>query len=114
PAWGGGAAHRRRWAPAGGAPGAPRRERYGREAGLGPNEFRPVGPARRLVVPRGAVRRWLRPGRLSARRDEDGHHLIGADADGLRRLRELHQLAPARATRARPAGVEEPPPPAAS
>src|SRR5262249_12895733 len=52
--------------------GLPRRERYGGQAGLGPDEFRPMGLSRRLGVSRDTVQRWLRSGWLSVRPDEDG------------------------------------------
>jgi hypothetical protein len=72
--------------------GLTRRARHGRLAGRGPNEYRPASLARRLGICRDTVRRWLRAGWLNARRDADGHHIIWADADELRRLRQLHQL----------------------
>lgn len=72
--------------------GLARRQRHGSTAGLGPDEYRPMGLARRLGISRDTVRRWLRAGWLSLRRDEDGHHVIWADAGELRRLRELHAL----------------------
>jgi hypothetical protein len=72
--------------------GLPRRERYGSQAGLGPDEFRPVGLSRRLGMSRGRIDRWLRSGYLNVRRDEDGHAIIWADADELKRLWELGRL----------------------
>ena len=42
---------------------------------------------------RDTVRRWLRAGWLTSRRDAEGHHVIWADASELRRLRELHRPA---------------------
>jgi hypothetical protein len=72
--------------------GMARRQRHGSTAGLGPDEYRPMGLARRLGISRDTVRRWLRAGWLNLRRDEDGHHVIWADAGELRRLRELHAL----------------------
>jgi DNA invertase Pin-like site-specific DNA recombinase len=72
--------------------GLARRQRHGSTAGLGPNEYRPMGLARRLGISRDTVRRWLRAGWLNLRRDEDGHHVIWADASELRRLCELHAL----------------------
>ena len=72
--------------------GLARRQRHGSTAGLGPDEYRPMGLARRLGISRDTVRRWLRAGWLNLRRDEDGHHVIWADAGELRRLRELHAL----------------------
>jgi hypothetical protein len=78
--------------------GLPRREHYGGQTGLGPDEFRPVGLARRLGVSRDRIGHWLRSGYLSVRRDEDGHAIIWADADELKRLRELGRLFRARVT----------------
>src|SRR5262245_20547202 len=78
--------------------GLPRRERYGGQAELGPDEFRPMGLARRLGVSRGGIGRWLRSGYLNVRRDEDGHAITWADADELKRLRELGRLFRAGAT----------------
>jgi hypothetical protein len=72
--------------------GLERRPRHGSAAGLGRDEYRPMGLARRLGLSRDTVRRWLRAGWLTARRDAEGHHVIWADASELRRLRELHRL----------------------
>jgi DNA invertase Pin-like site-specific DNA recombinase len=72
--------------------GLGRRERHGSPAGLGHDEFRPMGLARRLGMSRDTVRRWLRADWLTVRRDAEGHHVIWADASELRRLRELHRL----------------------
>jgi DNA invertase Pin-like site-specific DNA recombinase len=72
--------------------GLERRERHGSPAGLGRDEFRPMGLARRLGMSRDTVRRWLRAGWLTVRRDAEDHHVIWADASELRRLRELHRL----------------------
>ena len=41
--------------------GLERREPHGSPAGLGRDEYRPVGLARRLGISRDTVRRWLRP-----------------------------------------------------
>jgi hypothetical protein len=81
--------------------GVPRRSRYGSQAGLEADEFRPMGLARRLGVSRDRVRRWLRSGYLSVRKDEDGHAIIRADAVELRRLRELARHPRAGASQAR-------------
>jgi hypothetical protein len=75
----------------------PRCQCYGSSVGLGADEFRPAGLARRLGVSRDRVRRWLRSGYLNVRRDEDGHAIVWADADELRRLRELGRLFRAKA-----------------
>jgi len=69
-----------------------RRQPHGSHVGLCRDEYRPTGLARRLEISRETVRRWLRAGWLTARRDAEGHHVIWADASELRRLRELHQL----------------------
>ena len=63
--------------------GLARRERYGSLCGLGKNEYRPMGLARKLGVSRDTVRRWLRAGWLTVRRDTEGHHVIWADAADL-------------------------------
>jgi hypothetical protein len=73
-------------------PGLLRRQRHGSTTGLGPDEYRPMGLARRLGISRDTVRRWLHAGWLNVRRDDDGNHVIWADASELRRLRELHDL----------------------
>jgi DNA invertase Pin-like site-specific DNA recombinase len=88
--------------------GIRRRPRSGGVAGLGEDEYRTTGLARRLGVTRDAVRRWLRLGWLNARREADGQHVIWADADELRRLRELHGLARNWANRARLAELKKP------
>jgi hypothetical protein len=72
--------------------GLTRRSRHGSEVGLSPDEYRPMGLARRLGVSRDTVRRWLRAGWVNLRRDDDGHHVIWADAEELQRLGELHAL----------------------
>ena len=57
--------------------GLPRRERYGSPASLGPNEFRPMGLARRLGVSRDRVPAMapLRVCNYSERRGRPFHHL---------------------------------------
>src|SRR5690606_29917512 len=55
--------------------GLGRRERHGSPAGLGRDEYRPMGLARRLGMSRDTLRRWLRAGWLTARRDAEGHHV---------------------------------------
>jgi DNA invertase Pin-like site-specific DNA recombinase len=90
--------------------GLARRQRHGSTTGLGPDEYRPMGLARRLGVSRDTVRRWLRAGWLSLRRDEDEHHVIWADADELRRLRELHALPRTWANKKRLAKLKKPKP----
>jgi hypothetical protein len=88
--------------------GIQRRARPGSGSGLGEDEYRPIGLARRLGVSRDAVRRWLRVGWLNASRDADDNHVIWADADELRRLQELHDLARTWANRARLAELKKP------
>ena len=78
--------------------------------GLGRDGYRPTGLARRLGISRYTVRRWLRAGWLNVRRDADGHHVIWADADELRRLRELHQLPRTWANKSRLAELKQPKP----
>ena len=90
--------------------GLARRPRHGSTTGLGPDEFRPMGLARRLGVGRDTVRQWLRAGWLTVRRDEDGHQVIWADADELRRLRELRDLPRTWANRKRLAHLKKPKP----
>ena len=70
--------------------GLPRCPRYGSQIGLGAEEriSSPESGATAENVARSAGR-WLRNGWLSSRRDEDGHHVIWADANELNRLREL-------------------------
>jgi DNA invertase Pin-like site-specific DNA recombinase len=72
--------------------GLTHRARDGSPTGLGPDEYRPMGLARRLGVGRDMVRWWTRAGWVHVRRDEDGHQVIWADADELGRLRALHEL----------------------
>jgi hypothetical protein len=90
--------------------GLVRRPRPGSSAGLGPDEYRPMGLARRLGVSRDTVRRWLRAGWLNARRDADGHHVLWADAGELARLRALYHLPRTWANRARLAKLKKPNP----
>ncbi len=89
--------------------GLARRQRHGSSAGLAPDEYRPMSLARRLGLSRDTVRRWLRAGWLSLRRD-DGHHVIWADAAELRRLRELHDLPRTWANKTRLAKLKKPKP----
>jgi transposase-like protein len=90
--------------------GLARRARHGSGAGLGPDEYRPMGLARQLGISRDTVRRWLRAGWLNVRRDEDGHHVIWAGAGELRRLRELHDLPRTWANKTRLAKLKQPKP----
>jgi len=72
--------------------GLMRRKRHGNAVGLGADEYRPGGLARKLEVKRDTVVRWMRVGWVNVRRDGENHRIIWADADELKRLRELHQL----------------------
>jgi DNA invertase Pin-like site-specific DNA recombinase len=90
--------------------GLPRRERYGTQTGLGPDEFRPMGLSRLLGVPRDTVQAWLRAGWLTVRQDEDGHAIIWADAEELKRLRKLRRLLQAGVKGARLAELKKPKP----
>jgi DNA invertase Pin-like site-specific DNA recombinase len=90
--------------------GLPRREPYGSLTGLGPDEYRPAGLSRRLGVSRDAMQKWLRAGWLSVRRDEDGHAIIWADAEELKRLSRLHRLLQAGAMGPRLAELKKPKP----
>jgi DNA invertase Pin-like site-specific DNA recombinase len=87
-----------------------RRQRHGSRAGLAPDEYRPMELARRLGLSRDTVRRWLRAGWLNVKRDDDGHHVIWADASELRRLRELHGLPRTWANKKRLAKLKKPKP----
>ena len=88
--------------------GLPQRKRHGSKEGLGQDEHRPAGLAKKLRVKRDTVRRWMRAGWLNLRRDDDGHRIIWADADELRRLRALHQLPRTWANKARLAELIKP------
>ena len=90
--------------------GLARRGRDGSVTGLGSDEYRPMGLARRLSISRDTVRRWLRAGWLNLGRDDDGHHVIWADAGELRRLRELHHLPRTWANKTRLAKLKKPRP----
>jgi hypothetical protein len=87
-----------------------RRARHGSAAGLGPDEYRPMGLARRLGISRDTVRRWRRAGWVTARRDEDGHRVIWADASERRRPQELHQLPRTWANKSRLKALKKPKP----
>ena len=88
--------------------GLQRRKRHGSTVGLGPDEYRPAGLARKLGVNRDTVKRWLRVGWVNVRQDDEGHRIIWADADELRRLRELHKLPRTWANKARLANLRKP------
>jgi hypothetical protein len=91
-------------------PGLTRRPPHGSREGLGRDEYRPTGLARRLGISRDTVRRWLRAGWLTVRRDDQGHHIIWADSSELRRLRELHELPRTWANKSRFAELKKPKP----
>jgi DNA invertase Pin-like site-specific DNA recombinase len=88
--------------------GLPQRQRHGSMEDLGKDEYRPAGLAKKLKMKRDTVRRWMRAGWLSLRKDAEGHHIIWADADELRRLRELRQLSRTWANKARLAELIKP------
>ena len=90
--------------------GLARRERHGSRTSLKRDEYRPEGLSRQLGISRDMIRRWLRAGWLTMRRDEDGHHVIWADAPELRRLRELPQLPRTWANKGRLARLQVPKP----
>ncbi len=86
------------------------REPPGSDAGLSANEYRPAGLAQRLGIGRDTIRRWIRVGWVHVRRDENGHHVVWADADELRRLRALHRVPRTWANKARLAKLRTPKP----
>jgi DNA invertase Pin-like site-specific DNA recombinase len=88
--------------------GLTRRARHGSTVGLGQDEYRPVGLARKLGVKRDTVTRWMRVGWLNLRKDDDGHAIIWADADELRRLGQLHRLPRTWANKERLAELQKP------
>jgi hypothetical protein len=85
-----------------------RRQRHGSHEGLGQDEYRPAGLAQKLGVKRDTVKRWMRVGWLNLRKDDDGHAILWADADELRRLHELHRLARTWANKERLAELQKP------
>jgi DNA invertase Pin-like site-specific DNA recombinase len=87
-----------------------RRERHGNATGLGAHEYRPMQLARRLKTSRDTVRSWVRKGWVATRKDADGHQIIWADADELRRLRQLQRLRPSWANLAKLRELREPKP----
>jgi hypothetical protein len=90
--------------------GLGRREPHGSRVGLGRDEYRPGGLADRLGIGRDTVRRWVKVKWVNVRRDENGHAVIWADADELRRLRALHRLPRTWANKARFAELKVPKP----
>src|SRR5207249_4046055 len=72
--------------------GLTERKRPGSTEGLGKDEYRPGGLAKKLGVKRDTVRRWMRVGWVNVHKDDEGHYIIWADADELDRLRQLHRL----------------------
>lgn len=85
-----------------------RRQRHGSTTGLEPEDYRPMGLARCLGIGRETVRRWLSVGWLNVRRDQEGHHLIWADASELHRLGELYDLPRTWANKKRLAKLKKP------
>jgi DNA invertase Pin-like site-specific DNA recombinase len=90
--------------------GLGRREPHGSRVGLDRDEYRPGGLADRLGIGRDTVRRWVKVKWVNVRRDENGHAVIWADADELRRLRALHRLPRTWANKARFAELKVPKP----
>lgn len=90
--------------------GLVRRLPHGSDIGLSADEYRPAGLARRLGIGRDTVRRWMRVGWVQVRREANGHRVIWADADELRRLRALHRLPRTWANKARLAKLKTPKP----
>ena len=90
--------------------GLARRQRHGSTTGLGPDEYRPMQLARRLGVSRDTARGWVRRRWVTTRTDADGHHIIWADADELRRLGQLPGLRPNWANKQRLAALRRPKP----
>jgi hypothetical protein len=82
--------------------------RHGSKEGLGKQEYRPGGLARKLGVSRDTIKRWMRRGWVNVRQDDSGHHIIWADADELRRLRRLHRLPRTAANREQLAALSKP------
>jgi len=90
--------------------GIVRRGRHGDSTSLGPDEYRPAALARLLGIDRYTIRRWQRAGWLNLRRDGDGHAVLWADAEELRRLRDLRTLPRTRANKGRLAELKVPKP----
>jgi DNA invertase Pin-like site-specific DNA recombinase len=82
--------------------------RHGSKVGLGKQEYRPGGLAKKLGVSRDTVKRWMRRGWVNVSKDDRGHHIIWADGDELRRLRQLHRLGRSAANRERLAALKKP------
>jgi hypothetical protein len=64
----------------------------------------------RVGVSRDTIRGWVRRGWVATRRDSDGHHVIWADADELRRLGQLPGLRPSWANKEKLAALRRPKP----
>ena len=90
--------------------GLGRREPHGSRVGLGRDEYRPSRLADRLGIDRDTVRRWVKVKWVNVRRDENGHAVIWADAEELRRLRALHRLPRTWGNKARFAELKVPKP----
>jgi hypothetical protein len=88
--------------------GLRRGSRHGSKEGLGKQEYRPGALAKKLGVPRDTVKRWMRQGWVNVRKDDSGHHIIWADADELRRLRQLHRLSRTAGNRERMESLKKP------
>ena len=90
--------------------GLSHRRPHGGRSDLGQDEYRPGGLAERLGICRDTIRRWVRAGWVTSRRDAEGHHVIWADSSELARLRELHALPRTWATEGRLAELTRPKP----
>lgn len=90
--------------------GLSRRPPHGSRVGLGRDEYRPGGLASRLGINRDTVRRWVKVAWVTVRRDENGHAVIWADAEELKRLRALHRLPRTWANKTRLAKLKKPKP----
>lgn len=88
--------------------GLSRRGRDGSKLGLGRDEYRVGGLARRLGIKRDTVRRWAKMKWVNVRRDENNHRVIWADAEELKRLRALHNLPRTWANKTRLADLKKP------
>ena len=88
--------------------GLRRGPRQGGKEGLGKEEYRPGGLAKKRGVPRDTVKRWLRQGWVNVGKDARGHHIIWADADELRRLRQLQRLSRTAGNQERVAALKKP------
>jgi len=90
--------------------GLAHRQPHGSPSDLGQDEYHPGGLAQRVGIGRDTIRRWIRAGWVTSRRDAEGHHVIWADSSELARLREIHALPRTWATEGRLAELARPKP----